>query len=91
MIKGINKRIIEIKDINSKYFSSALLFVNPVQDSSDDKKLTEEADRILSKYGEAMGSIPKTPKRKIKKQYPICFISGAAVGFIIAFITSKFI
>ncbi|MGN1081456.1 MAG: hypothetical protein ACI4QV_05130 [Acutalibacteraceae bacterium] len=95
MIKGVNKRIIEIKDLDSKYFDSALLFVNPIHDGSDERKMEDEANKILSKYGDAMGGLcgvkKARSKLKIKKQYPLCFAAGTAVGCAVSFLITRFI
>jgi hypothetical protein len=38
MIKGVNKRVIELNDINSDFFDKALLYIKP------DRSITPEAE-----------------------------------------------
>lgn len=51
LIRGINKRIIEITDTGSDYFEKALLFVSAGTDIGDDF-LKSEAERLLDSYSE---------------------------------------
>lgn len=49
MIRGINKRIIEITDIESDMFEKALFFINS-EYKYDDRSLEKEARRIVDTY-----------------------------------------
>lgn len=49
MIRGINKRIIEVNDTGSELFEKALLFVK--NDScTDEEHLKKEAERVVAAY-----------------------------------------
>lgn len=49
MIRGINKRIIEVNDTGSELFEKALLFVRS-DSRSDDVGLKKEAEKIVAAY-----------------------------------------
>ena len=48
MIRGINKRVIEVNDIGSEYFEKALLIVK--DNKATVPNLEREADRVLQTY-----------------------------------------
>ncbi len=48
MIRGINKRVIEINDIGSEYFEKALLIVR--DNKATVPNLEREADRVMQTY-----------------------------------------
>lgn len=50
MIKGINRRIVEVNDTESKYFEKILFIVRTDCQSGDDSELKDEAKRIMQKY-----------------------------------------
>jgi hypothetical protein len=47
MIKGVNKRVIEISDINSDFFDKALLYVKPDRAITPPERLDLEARAFL--------------------------------------------
>lgn len=49
MIRGINKRIIEITDTGSELFEKALFFVKS-QDESSEQRLKTEAGKLVKAY-----------------------------------------
>ncbi len=49
MIKGTNKRIIEVTNTGSDIFEKALFFVKPTE-HLDEQKLNYEANRIINAY-----------------------------------------
>lgn len=92
MIKGVNKRIIEVKETDSRMFDSVLLFVNPAYSNADGYRLKKEADRIIQNFAGAMTvSLCENPskKPKTKKRYPIAFALGIVLGFVTAFLIFK--
>lgn len=58
MLRGVNKRIIEVNDTDSDYFEKALFFVKDDTDF-DNKLLENEAKKIIHSYFEPQ---PKTAK-----------------------------
>lgn len=49
MLRGVNRRIIEISDTGSEYFEKALFFVK-ADAEMDDRSLEKEAGRIICTY-----------------------------------------
>lgn len=49
MIKGVNKRVIEINSTDSEYFEKAVLYVRPNSAELPPKLLNEEADMFLER------------------------------------------
>lgn len=91
MIKGVNKRIIEVRETDSRMIESALLFVSPAYCSCDEARLKKEADRVIQRFGSAMGKEVCTVENltyknqpKNKKRYPIVFLSGIVIGAVIS-------
>ncbi len=58
MLRGVNKRIIEVNDTDSDYFEKALFFVKD-DTEFDNKVLENEAKRIIHSYFEPQ---PRTTK-----------------------------
>ena len=58
MLRGVNKRIIEVNDTDSDYFEKALFFVKDDTDF-DNKLLENEAKKIIHSYFEPK---PRTTK-----------------------------
>lgn len=48
MLKGVNRRIIEISNTENKYFERAIVFVKPQYNNSDEATLKREADGYIS-------------------------------------------
>jgi hypothetical protein len=91
MIKGTNKRIIEVTNTGSDIFEKALFFVKPTE-QFDEQKLNYEASRIINAYitNDDDDFVPgylrysEKKKRKIKKGI---VISSVISIVLIAFIT----
>ena len=64
MIKGINKNVIELFELNNSYYERAFLFIKPECTSLSYKILEKEAKEILKKVG-----APSTLKKKNKILY----------------------
>ncbi len=78
MVRGVNRRVVEIKRCNSDYFDRAFLVVK-------DEKIKSDAE-ILSASAEIyLGSILKEPKKKGKHFLKILsYIIAIVIGFLIA-------
>ena len=50
MLKGINRRIIEINRTNNDYFEKAILFVKSDKISCPQQMLTSQADLLLKEF-----------------------------------------
>lgn len=91
MIKGVNKRIVEVTNTNNKYFYKALLFVNTDCADMSDRKIENEANKYLNRMFLSSGQKPGylRKRRKIKRNvlYSLLFLSIgiAAVVFFALF------
>ena len=86
MIKGINKKVLEIIEPSSDYFEKALFFVKPECASFSENKLKELAQNELK-------SVLKPPTKKTTKTFKnikfiitsfVIFLIGASLGFILS-------
>lgn len=73
MLKGVNKRIIEISNIENEYFYKALLFVNTKAPYKSDKKLEAEANNyinelICKKRGKILPNGYLRKRKKLKQK-----------------------
>lgn len=57
MLKGVNKSVVEVMDIESEYFEKAILFLRPGRGAVDEGTLRRKA-------GEYLGGIRYQPRRK---------------------------
>ncbi|MBQ1928550.1 MAG: hypothetical protein II366_02175 [Clostridia bacterium] len=69
MVKGVNKNIIEVHDIENEYFDKAILFVKPEYALFDNEKLFKEARRYV-KNADLNRKCGKKPPQK-KRNTPI--------------------
>ena len=77
MVKGVNKQIIEISDIDNLSFERAILFVRPESQRLDSESLHEHASGFLASASLRAGFYHR---RKIG-QGLVCMLIGAALGF----------
>ena len=89
MIRGVNKRIIEITDTGSEYFERALMFVRP--DSSDlpDSALEEEAMKLVSAMSRPPSEKRKrrhAKRRRLDYKAVVILVLGAALAAAIFFL-----
>lgn len=88
MIKGINKQVLEILETNNEYFEKALFFVKPEFSAFSENKLKELARNEINSELHPIKTKTKFYKVSVKN---ICtliatFITGAVLGFLIAFV-----
>lgn len=62
MLKGVNKNVVEVVDIESEYFEKAILFLRPGRGAVDEGTLRRKA-------GEYLGGIRYHPRRKKISQW----------------------
>lgn len=83
MVKGVNKKIIEINDTGNEIFEKVVLYIKPKYSLLSNKELKKEAEEILRNYNvedfnykaEERGS-----KRLILFLFCACLVAvGAAV------------
>lgn len=82
MIKGVNRRIIEVNDTDNKYFERAMLFVSPTYAEAEESKLKKEADEILSRFSASPcpPSARRGGRRKARLLPALCFAGGILCG-----------
>ena len=81
MIKGCQKRIIQIKDTKSRVFEEAYFVLkNGASDAVSEKDIISEATSIINRYSQS-GASPKRAKRSLKGLF--YFLTGTAIGFIL--------
>jgi hypothetical protein len=80
MIRGVNRRIIEINDTGNKYFERALLFVRPDYADLPAARLHGEADRLIC----AIGLPPKQNRsRRSRPKVKISRVAALGCGAVI--------
>ncbi len=62
MLRGVNRRIIEINECNSAYFERAIFIIRPDASNISDGALRGEADALIKK----MWQPPSVRRRKYK-------------------------
>ena len=50
MVKGVNKKVIEINDTGNEVFEKVVLYINPEYSVLSNKELKREAEVILKNY-----------------------------------------
>lgn len=58
MIKGVNKRIVEINNPQNEYFEKAILYIRPSKQSVPQKELNIEAMDYLNRLGRKKATVP---------------------------------
>ena len=89
MVKGVTKRIIEIKETGSNYFERAIFFVNmDGHHGASEYTLSQEARRIVDKFSNDK-SLPsyEKPKKTDRVISVLKLVASAAFG---AFLTLLF-
>ncbi|MCQ2462476.1 MAG: hypothetical protein MJ177_03605 [Clostridia bacterium] len=83
MIKGVNRKVVEVNDTGSEYFEKIIFFVRPEYASVSEGKIRERAGLIANS-----GTLPPPTRqnRNIIKKVLICCLCaalGAAAAAII--------
>ncbi len=77
MIKGINKNVIEVLEVESAYYEKAILFIKPQFVETNREVLEVEAKKILKNL-DTMSSIKSKKRIKEKIMVGVCLVSIAA-------------
>lgn len=90
MVKGMTRRIVEIKQTNSNYFEKAIFYCRSnIPPGTSECTLTEEAKRIIDR----LCASKKTAVQPVKKKFPsggiIKSVLSAAAGAVGAFLLFK--
>ena len=92
MLRGVNKRIIEVNDTDSDYFEKALFFVKDDTDF-DNKLLENEAKKIIHSYFEPqpktsrMGYLRYTEEKKKKTRKIKIFTVAVCIAIVLTVAT----
>lgn len=84
MIKGVNKKILEINNPQSLYFEKAVLYLKPNMNSISYKLLRAEAQEMIQSMS------PKTSKYNTLYKLAIV-VAALAIGFGSALVTYLFL
>ncbi len=76
MIKGVNKRIVEISGTQNEYFEKAILYIRPERNTVTDTRIELEAHAYL---GSLMPEHDETTKSKEKLPLTVKLICVAAI------------
>jgi len=74
MLKGVNKRVVEVVDIESEYFEKAILFLRAGRPDSDEGTLRQRA-------GEFVRAIKYRPRRGVR--WKTVLLCALAVGVVL--------
>ncbi|MGN1481898.1 hypothetical protein [Porcipelethomonas sp.] len=75
MIKGVNKKVLEINNPQSIYFEKAVLYLKPNMGSAPEKLIRREADDLIRSMS------PKPPRYAVWLKG---FVMGAAIVSILS-------
>ena len=96
MIKGVNKQIIEINDIENKVFEKAVLYIRPEYSDSSTSKLHNSAKEFISKTADwdlwsVESEVSSTEDKANKKKIIMSLVGtgllilGVAITLIVLF------
>lgn len=81
MLRGVNKRIIEVTDTGNEYFERAILFLKYEKQNDDEKKIKESACNYLK-------NVESFQKRKKLNRFSIAAVKYGSVAALGAVITA---
>jgi hypothetical protein len=92
MVKGVTRRIVEIRETGSNYFERAIFFVRmDVCRGAGEYTLSQEARRIIEKYSNELaltkGEETKKPQKNIKSFLKLAL--SAALGALAAVVLMR--
>ncbi len=84
MLKGVNRRIIEVNNTENKYFERAIVFVRPEYNATDMDLLTQKANGYVSEVlGAGPGFLRQEALRRRRRKI-LFWVCGAAAASILA-------
>ena len=85
MIKGVNKKVLEINNPQSIYFEKAVLYLKPNMDCTPEQLVRREADELMNSIS------PKLHKSVLYTKLLVAIaIAFAAVSLTLLLIITKF-
>lgn len=82
MLKGVNKTVIEINCTDHGYFERAILFVNPEQSHTSQKRLYAEAEKYIDLLSSDVGNTDFLSSGKVKNKKIKLLIVLSAMLFV---------
>jgi hypothetical protein len=82
MIKGVNKKVIEINNPESQYFDKVVLYVKPNRETYSKGELTQEVD----KYLKSLDGGKAKPRRRASSTIDINKVIGTTICVTIVLI-----
>ncbi len=82
MLKGVNKTVIEINCTDHGYFERAILFVNPEQSHTSQKRLYAEAEKYIDLLSSDVGNTDFLSSGKAKNKNIKLLIVLSAMLFV---------
>ncbi len=80
MLKGVNRRIIEVNNTENKYFERAIVFVRPEYNETDTAVLSQEASGYISSVlGAGPGFLRQEAIKRRRRKIILCVGGAAAV------------
>lgn len=92
MVKGVTKRVVEIKETGSSYFERAIFFVNmEACRGAGGSTLSQEARRIIDRYSNDKGleAGKESGKKHVRLKSILKFAASAAAGALMMFLIIK--
>jgi hypothetical protein len=92
MVKGVTRRIVEIKETGSNYFERAIFFVNTDSGrSASENTLSQEARRIIDNYSSVLPicAADEKKKKRLAVLSVMRLLVSAAAGAIATIIIMK--
>lgn len=88
LIKGVNKQVLEINEIDNTFFEKAIFFVKPEYSGLSEGRLREMAQKKLNSTGAPPKPIENDGKAALKKHIKTALIAifGIISGILISYI-----
>ena len=83
IIRGINKQVIEINDTQNEFFEKVILFVRPNYNEEKQKKIKNEAEKLIKSYCEPKYTFKKTLWYVTAGKFVSIGICGALLAVLI--------
>lgn len=82
MVKGVNKRIIEVNNTENPYFERAVLYLRPSVRELPNQVTLAEAESFL----EVLGEMPRRPRNTGKKLIVLLFAAVTVAAVVLMFL-----
>jgi hypothetical protein len=83
MIKGVNKKIIEVNNPDSQYFDKVILYIKPSAEIQSRNEIAYEVDRYLKSLIKHRGNTKKKRPTNVDINNTMCFVVIFAIVLLI--------